>query len=97
MRSANQTTIMTAGMAFTFTTINSYLTTKFAIFYPFYDPITIPKIARWMIGMFIFFVGFGGNIWADQVLLNLRNTDGNNQGAPTKAYLKKLKKKKYLD
>lgn len=76
MKSANDTTLMTAAMAFTFTTINSYLTTKFALFYPFYDPITNLKIARWFIGMFIFFIGFGGNIFSDQVLLNLRNSGG---------------------
>lgn len=79
MKSANQTTIMTSAMAFCFTTVNSYLTTKFALFYPFYDPITIPKIARWFVGMMIFFIGFGANIWADQVLLDLRNNKGKSQ------------------
>ena len=96
MKSANQTTIMTSAMAFAFTSINSYLTTKFAIFYPFYDPITVPKIARWFVGMMIFFIGLGGNIWADQVLLNLRNNNGQ-QSQPTEAYWKKIGKKKNFD
>lgn len=76
MKSANSTTIATFLLAFSFTSVNSYLTTKFAIFYPDYDPITFLKIARWVVGMFVFFVGLGGNIWADQILLNLRNSDG---------------------
>lgn len=96
MKSANQTTIMTSAMAFAFTSVNSYLTTKFAIFYPHYDPITIPKIARWFIGMMIFFLGLGANIWADQVLLDLRNTSGKT-GQPTEAYKKKIEKKKNFE
>ena len=96
MKSANPTTLMTAAMAFTFTSINSYLNMKFAIFWPYYDPITTTKIARWLIGMFIFFIGFIGNVWADQILLDLRNNNGKT-GQPTKAYLKKMQKKKYLN
>jgi steroid 5-alpha reductase family enzyme len=84
-------------LAFAFTTVNSYLTTKYAIYYPFYDPITTGKIIRWAVGMFVFFIAMGGNIWADQTLLNLRNSDGANKGKMTAAYLKKLKKKKFLN
>jgi steroid 5-alpha-reductase len=77
---------MTAAMAFVFTALNSYLTIKFALFYPDYTPSTFGKTFRMFIGVALFLCGFAGNYWADQILLDLRKNNQKNDDSGAKKY-----------
>jgi len=57
-------------MAFIFCAINGYLNAKFIIFKP-HGGSVLEKILT-LVGIVVFFQGWILNIWADQILINLR-------------------------
>lgn len=86
MKTANKTTLMVCVFAFIFQNVNSYLTTKFILFQT-YSEFTFFTSLRWLIGFGMFIFGFVGNLWADEVLLNLRkNNDKGEDKSGEKQY-----------
>lgn len=72
MKSGNKTTLIICLSAFSFTWVNGYLVTKFILFQE-YPEFTFFTTLRWIIGFACWAFGFAGNIWADEILLNLRD------------------------